>query len=607
MIVRYERFRDRILAQLAAYRLDAQDSHLAAVARMLPPEAGPPENLRAPLRYEVKGWVDPGLSPDLRGMREHNPDFRVGVERFERKDIGAGSRYGFRIVATARRAVLVKDEHPVFRPSFVNASGKVRHLPVSHESAAHILDRCDPDRPRPNLKRRRGYIDEVKISIRPGALARHLWVPRLVTENPAALLDFADSPHGEPWRAAFVASMALIPANDRWADRYRLVARGLDADFTSDLEPLVVDRPRPDVPRPSPAVPVLRAERRGALVDFVPTSEPMAAPDTRWLTVDDACVQGGGTVTTGDRLVCYETAADPGLRFVAGAWDASFGSHAHPGGMLLRRMPAAEEQIPEGILLAGRNDDNWYHWLAEYLPRALTIPEEIAPGVPLLVSRRTPPTGIEALLGITDRPVVPIDPRTSQSVGRLHLSPPVAQVLDTGHADWTAGTTIDRAPLDLLRARWGVDQPREGTGRRVFLNRHSSRRGIGNQQHLAEIAADAGLELVDPAGLTFAEQRELFASAELVAGASGGVMANYLLMRPGSTIIALTSEQLQDFVLPPVMATVAGCTFRYVLGRSAVRAEDVTDPNHWIHANFTINEADFAAALHDAVATSTGS
>jgi capsular polysaccharide biosynthesis protein len=323
----------------------------------------------------------------------------------------------------------------------------------------------------------------------------------------------------------------------------------------------------------------------------------MAAPDTSWLTVDDVQLQDGGTVTTGGKLVSYETAAHPTLTLVAGTGHTSLGSTAHPERMLLRRLPPDEEAIPEGILLAGRNEDNWYHWLAEYFPRALTVPEDIAPHVPVLVSRRTPTTGVEALLELTERRIVLVDPMCSQPAGRLHVAAPVVQVLDTGHADWATATTIDRAPLDALRARLAVDVPREGAGSRVLLTRRSAPRGIRNQERLEEIAHSAGLDLVDPGGMTLAEQRELFSTAELVVGASGAVMANYLLMRPGYTIVALTSEHLRDFVLLAVMAAVAGCSFRYVLGTSDVSREGIKVTNHWIHADFTIDEAALTAAL----------
>ena len=117
-----------------------------------------------------------------------------------------------------------------------------------------------------------------------------------MTEDPALLLPFADSPYGEPWRHAFLRSLSLLPGLDRWADRYHLIASGLSGEFTSDLVALEVDRLRPDLLQPSPAVPRLLPQRRDRLVDFVSTSAPMAAPDTRWLTVDDAQLQDGGSV-----------------------------------------------------------------------------------------------------------------------------------------------------------------------------------------------------------------------------------------------------------------------------------------------------------------------
>jgi capsular polysaccharide biosynthesis protein len=602
MIGSYARFRNRVLTELTAYQLDGRDQHLSMVARTLPPSRALSGEIRVRIRFIIEGWLDPGLLPDEDGMRRRNPDFRFKVRRYERSDVGVGSRYGFRIHATARRSAATADHQPVFRAKFVNRSGKERVLPASHAMTAHILSRCQPGRREPNLKKHKGFIDDIRVSLRVPDRARDLWVASLVTEHPASLRAFADSPQGEPWRDAFVRSLELIKANDRWADQYRLIASGLRGEFTSDLVALAVDRPRPDRPIPSPAVRMPRThDRGGGLVDFISTETPMAAPDTRWLTVDTANVQDGGTVTTNGRLVNYETAADPSLAFVAGTWESSFGSMSHPEVMLLQRRPPAETEIPEGILIAGRNDDNWYHWFVEYLPRALTVPPGIDPEVPFLVSRRTPATGVDALREVSERPITLIHAKRSQAVRRLHVAPPVVQVLDAGYADWTAATTVDRAPLDTLRAHLGVDVPREGEGRRIFLVRRSVRRGIRNEAALAKIAAMSGLELVDPAGLTFAEQRKLFSSAELVVGASGAVMANYLMMRPGSKVIALTSQQLRGFVLPAVLAAVAGCSFQYVLGRSDVRKETMKDANQWIHADFTVDEATFATTLCEAL------
>ena len=115
------------------------------------------------------------------------------------------------------------------------------------------------------------------------------------------------------------------------------------------------------------------------------------------------------------------------------------------------------------------------------------------------------------------------------------------------------------------------------------------------------LATRSGLEVVDPTGLDFAAQRALYESAELLVGASGAVMANYLMMRPGSRIIAFTSHHLRDFIEPPAIAAAAGCRFEYVTGPAAVSGDDVADANQWIHADFRVDAASFRAALADAV------
>jgi capsular polysaccharide biosynthesis protein len=335
----------------------------------------------------------------------------------------------------------------------------------------------------------------------------------------------------------------------------------------------------------------------GGTVEFANAAELMIAPDRRWLTVDDAYVQDGGTVTSQGTLVSYEVAADPRLRFVSGVWASNFGSAEHPDGMLLLRRRAAENRMEEGILIGGRNDDNWYHWLAEYLPRVLTIPSDIPADVPVLISSRTPSTGVEALRELTDRPIVTLDSERSQSVGCLHVAPPVVQLLDTGSWDWDTDLALDPEPLDLLRTHWGVTKPREGPGRRIFLHRRSARRAVVNEDELAAIAQRAGLELVDPGALTFAEQRVLYGETELLVSANGAVMANYLMMRPQSDIVALTSEQVSDARLAASLAAVAGCRFRFLVGRSEADFSAITNLNDWIHAAYRIDEEEFARVV----------
>jgi capsular polysaccharide biosynthesis protein len=131
----------------------------------------------------------------------------------------------------------------------------------------------------------------------------------------------------------------------------------------------------------------------------------------------------------------------------------------------------------------------------------------------------------------------------------------------------------------------------------VFLRRTSSRRGLINQPELAEIACRLGLELVDPSGLSWKQQIELFSSSSLVVGASGAVMANYLLMVPGSRVLALTSDPLADFMLPAALAGISEAAFSYLTGPNESSLEDHLARNNWLHSSFSIRPKQFERAL----------
>ncbi|WP_227000966.1 glycosyltransferase family 61 protein [Protaetiibacter intestinalis] len=425
-------------------------------------------------------------------------------------------------------------------------------------------------------------------------------IVRSMHQHPEESLRFLESAAGAPWRARLEGTPVDThwPPVERLAVSYHLLARGNDSDSVLGWSPFRVERPRPDIAEPAGGVPVPIPVRKGHRTSFRAGEGVLSAPDVRWLTLDDAIVQDGGSVRVGDTWIAYEPSADPSnATFVSGLWQTHWGTRVHPDTVMIKTAPEAPDVIDEGILIAGRNDDNWYQFMVFYLARILSVPSSVPSDAPLLVTERTLPGGIEALRELSDRPIRMIDPGLAQRVRRLHVGPPVGNMRDDGYDAWFRALTVHLPALRELRRRWGVDTPRIGAGRKIFLHRNAGRRGVTNAESIASIAQEAGLELVDPALLTFGEQREVFSSSELVVGATGAVMANYLLMRPGSHIIGLTSDHLYDFISPPAMAWIAGCTFEYVTGPSLVTRRDVEHLQHWVQADFAIPAQTFRRVL----------
>ncbi|MBK5237550.1 MAG: glycosyltransferase family 61 protein [Actinomycetales bacterium] len=560
----------------------------------------------------MRGWLSgsSGYSVDVKALRKRNPDFTVRVHRHIRWELFRGFRFygirpGFAIVARS------ESTSASFLFFVSDASGTPFRLPSSNREARFSRKILDANgnsvqkfRTWPVVGTNIGYVDSVRVTsgVKPRKRTADLWFSSVVHDHPEKLLALVDSPPG-----AFAASKAAdclsaFPLNARWRDRFELAAHGYQGTFTSDLKPLHVERPYgANEPAQVSDLSLPHLVRRDGVAKAVPGADAIRSPSSEWLTYRDVDVQGGGTVIHGSALICYEAAADPTLDFVSGQWESIFGSREKADGTLVQLSEPRGPKIHEGILMSGRNDENWYHWFIEYLPRVLMIPEGIPKDIPLLVSTRTPQSGLSVLRDLTDRPIVPLDALARTSVGKLHVVAPSTQIMDTTLVAWSEGVSMNPAPLREMRRLIRESVVKSPVPRRIFLVRNSRHRGIQNGGHIMRIAAEHGLELVDPAKLTWHEQRDLFASAELVVGAGGAVMANYLIMPEGSRVIALTSDLLGDFVLPALICAVAGVSFEYVLGRARKTNPRNRKMSSHMHDDFRIDPGHFSAELDRAL------
>ena len=601
----YAEFEAAVLAPIEAHRREHLVEHWeqsAGAVRELLDSLDAPSVCSAQLVTEVTGWLNPRrlYRLDVRRLERLNPGYTVRVHRLPRRELGRLGRLlraGFRVEAlwagTGPRepfalAAFHREAAVAVPASNADAHYQQAQLPrvlALHEGATPV-----------------GYVDQIAVIPRADDDQPTTWLAELAHRHPQQLRDLLESHAGQPFAAEVALLLATYPENARWADKFALTAHGAGGVYRSDLVPLRVLTPNPTPATDAHSFIVPEPVDDGPVVTFAQRSKRIPSPNVDWLSLSDAIVEDGGTVRTAEGLVVYEASAHPASDFVSGQFMTVFGSRAHPEAVLLQVRPESSTVIPEGILLAGRNDFNWFHWLVEYLPRVLMAEGVIAPDVPVLVTARTPPTGREALALVSNRPVIEVDYEVAQRVSTLHVLAPPVQVLDTTGVPWIDGLSLNESALRLLQAALTTQRPERPT-RRIFLERNSRHRGLANEHELAEIAALAGLERVDPGSLTFADQLELFTSAELLVGASGAVMANYLTMSPGSRILALSSDGLRDFVLPAALAAVAGASFTYLTGEPTRTLEDAPDLNQWlIQSDFTVDAALFRTALAQQIA-----
>ena len=430
--------------------------YLAHIAPLLPDPDQPFDPGAVEFGVGVVGWSEALTGPDRAALRKANPEYEVTVTQVSRKIAHRFQRLSGAGSGSARRprSRRTNGADPSagarFLLRFSDWRGRPVRLDTKNPAVRGELGRFDPGRSDQAGRVVDGWVEWIGRAIL--SAPRGLEYAKFLTISPANLFYFADSEVGEPWRRQFAEVMTSVAPGTEWADRYEFLASGAGGRFTSGLQPLRVEVPAGTTESPGEFLAPAPA-RSGDVVKFVPGPVPIPRPGRTWLSVENATLQDGGTITSGANLIAYDPRTYPWLELMQMEARSVFGTKARKDGVLFRQYPKADEEIPEAILIAGNYDWNWYHWMIEYLPRVLDVPARIGPDVPVIVTDRLLPAGIEALREFTDRPVRVVDVHASQGVGLLHVAPPLGKINDWLLGDWLAGsrwtrTSCTRCVLD---------------------------------------------------------------------------------------------------------------------------------------------------------------
>jgi capsular polysaccharide biosynthesis protein len=325
-----------------------------------------------------------------------------------------------------------------------------------------------------------------------------------------------------------------------------------------------------------------------------PGNYPIKIASRGTVSMNDVTFQSGGTIYSKESLYVLDRAADPRNEFVSGQWDHVFSAPIYGDHALVKPFESDSFEFDNGILLASRNDANWYHWLIETLPRAIELDQRHALEIPFILSSRVPTSGIEALRKITQRTIVQVDSSKSNKAQILHAAYPSATIRDSVLSNWKESITLDADAIlsmkEKLIANIGVSK----FPKKVFLVRESSHRGLVNQSEIIESAIEFGLHPINSSDLNFVDQVNLFYHAELLAGASGAIMANFIFLQPEARVLSLTSEMNSTGPLPALMCQLSGAQYFTLEGHDTNRATNLTDN---LHNNFKINSKKFENSL----------
>lgn len=307
----------------------------------------------------------------------------------------------------------------------------------------------------------------------------------------------------------------------------------------------------------------------------------------------------GGTVIEKGGLFLNDETQQPWFDFVAGRSGHVIGSITDMTHAFVRIPPANNEirSIKTGILLSGRADFNWFHWLIEYMPRLLQLEDSLPLSIPVIVSRGMPKTALEALSQITDREIIEVDRSKTLEIKKL-IVPRICAFQPDSAFYWLADSSyfINLDRLREIRCRVLASHPEEDLqfGKVIFV-RNSASRGLVNQRRVVRHFVSRGYLAVDPATLSFEEQVKVMHSAEKLVIVGGAVMSNLIFAKTDARVAVLSSVMTEEYKMPQILASIAGAKVRNfpgpILGRAA-RQSLV----QLVHSDFFITLATLRAA-----------
>lgn len=188
-------------------------------------------------------------------------------------------------------------------------------------------------------------------------------------------------------------------------------------------------------------------------------------------------------------------------------------------------------------LVTQKGDQVWGHWLVDILPRVMLV-RDLLPDVTLVVADALGCSG-ELLrhAGIDMRKVIVYDPdRTMLTAERIFL--PSFVRFANGFSPIATGlfTSLSRA--------------RERPARKLYVTRSAMAAGssIRNHVQIERQFFDRGFEVVSPQSMSLRDQVAMFGEASHIAGEYGSGLHNAIFSLPGTRVLSLQSESVNQFV-----------------------------------------------------------
>jgi len=305
----------------------------------------------------------------------------------------------------------------------------------------------------------------------------------------------------------------------------------------------------------------------------------------------DALALGGTRyIAAGEKIRHDEAAAFRNVK------DAAIKYHranlTSAGNLMLNFQLKPANWVDTGIDLMHEYSNNYFHFVAETLPRMILSEEAGLPAdVPYIVERdlHDNMAKLLAMANTSGRPILPVESDTMYRVGTLYVPSDVTSVVDS----YEAGDAGRLSCLDVPRIRTAVARCKEAVPtlsasrkRKIYAGRSGGLRQLTNQQELEAALAARGFEIMRTDGLDVQTQIAIFRDAEVIIAPTGAQLTNMVWAEPGTQVIVLASDHpSHQLYLWELLGRVSRAQVTCVIGPRAY----VRNDKYSVHDDYSIN------------------
>jgi len=203
--------------------------------------------------------------------------------------------------------------------------------------------------------------------------------------------------------------------------------------------------------------------------------------------------------------------------------------------------PTIRKYKNEVAIVTASNQDFYWHWLFDILPRLLML-KDVGKNPEKIYIQKKYPFQFETLglLGfLSDEQIINCD--EVPIISASHLIVPCHQIASGREFPNWVGQVLRESFLPLITDKQNVQN------QRIYISRKSARfRRVLNEDEIVDLLKLYGFFVVMLENLAFTEQVDLFRNAEIVVGASGSGLANLVFCSVGTKVVELFPTSTAD-------------------------------------------------------------